>query len=152
MLYPTIDMTRVDRLFATAAGRLRDTIADTMESLGADESSTASIRSFSNTIPFCWERTQAYCKKALQSTAWERYVDWYNWGSNKRKSQPEGEEGNARNASASDIATSQASGSSSGASSITPQLTSMSPPTTPEKTRRAKKAKSLNLGTGEFGT
>lgn len=68
-------MTQVDRLFATATGRLRYTIADAMESLGADELSTVSVQSFSNTIPFHWERTGAYCKKALQSTAWECYVD-----------------------------------------------------------------------------
>jgi len=82
-------------------------------------------------------------------------VDWYNRSGNKRKSQPEGKEGNARNTSAPDIlqnAISQASSSGSGGSRITPQLTSMSPFMIPEKTRRAKKAKSLNLGAGEFRT
>jgi len=52
-------MTQVDGLFATATGQLRYTIADAMESLGADESSSVSVQSFSNTIPFHWERTGA---------------------------------------------------------------------------------------------
>ena len=38
-LFPTVDMSRVDRLLAAAASQLNQSVADVMQSLGADEAS-----------------------------------------------------------------------------------------------------------------
>jgi hypothetical protein len=145
-------MTKVDKLFVVAADQLKGTVANTMQSSEADESSIASVRSFSNAIPFRWEETQLYCKQALQSTAWERYIDWYERCDKKRKPEPKGKEGDSEVSinvpdtpppAVSQTATSQVSGSVP--SSIPGQLASMSPPITPEKLKKTKKSKAEHV-------
>jgi len=78
-------MTRVDRLLATAATQLNESVADTMQSLGADEASVANVRTFPSKIPVKWKAAQAYCKTALFPTAWERYINWYERRDKKRQ-------------------------------------------------------------------
>ena len=85
-------MTKVDKLFVVAADQLKGTVADTMRSLGANESSIASVHSFSNAIPFRWEETRSYCKKLCRVRLG---IDWYERHDKKRKPKPEGKEGDS---------------------------------------------------------
>ena len=85
-------MTKVNKLFVVAADQLKGTVADTTWSLGADESSIASIRSFSNAISFHLEETQSYCKKLCRV---QLGIDWYECHDKKCKPKPEGEEGDS---------------------------------------------------------
>ena len=84
-LFPTVDMSRVDRLLATAATQLNQSVADVMQNLGADEASIVSVRTFQGAIPLKWKTAQAHCKAALFPTAWECYSDWYECRDGKKR-------------------------------------------------------------------
>ena len=78
-------MSRVDKLLTTATTQLNESIATAMQDLKVDMASVDRVRTFQTKIPFKWKATQAFCKMALFSTAWERYTDWYERRDKKRQ-------------------------------------------------------------------